>query len=122
MSYINKLTIAREFRNNPTHAESTLWNAIKRDQILGYRFRRQYVVAGFILDFYCPRLRLAIEVDGEIHNLSANQIKDAGRENIIKQNNINIIRFTNKEIEENIITVLTNLKKYIKNIEQKNYT
>ncbi len=122
MSYINKLSIAREFRNNPTRAENILWNAIKRNQILGYRFRRQYVVTGFILDFYCPKLRLAIEVDGEIHSLNSNQIKDLERENIIKQYNIYIIRFTNKEIEENIITALTNLKKYIKNIEQKNYT
>mgnify|MGYP000875158092 CR=1 FL=1 len=121
MSYINKLTIAREFRNNPTRAENILWNAIKRDQILGYRFRRQYIVAGFIIDFYCPKLRLGIEVDGEIHNLDDNRIRDLERENIISQYNINIIRFTNKEIKDNILTVLNNLKAKIKNIEQKNY-
>lgn len=121
MSYINKLTIAREFRNNPTRTENILWNAIKRDQIFGYRFRRQYVVAGFIIDFYCPKLRLGIEVDGEIHNLDDNRIRDLERENIINQYNINIIRFTNKEIKDNILTVLNNLKAKIKNIEQKNY-
>ncbi len=120
MSYINKLTIAREFRKNPTRAENILWNAIKRDQISGYRFRRQYVVAGFIIDFYCPKLRLGIEVDGEIHNLDSNKIKDLERENIINQYNINIIRFTNKEIENRILTVLNNLKTKIKNIEKEN--
>ena len=121
MSYINKLILARQFRNNPTQAENKLWRILKQDQLLHYRFRRQYVVAGFILDFYCPKLKLGIEVDGKIHNLKNNKNYDVIRENIIKQYNINIIRITNEEIERDLLTVLQKLKRYIKNIEQ-NYS
>jgi len=119
MSYINKFIIAREFRNKPTKGEDKLWKLINKDQIFNYRFRRQYVIAGFILDFYCPKLKLGLEVDGSIHNIKDNIDYDLKRENIIKQYNIKIIRFTNKEIENNILTALRKLKDYIKNTEQK---
>jgi len=117
MSYINKLILARELRNNPTQAEDKLWKILKRDQILGYRFRRQYIIAGFILDFYCPKLKLAIEVDGGIHNTKENKEYDKERENIIKQYDISIIRITNEDIEGNILNVLKNLKEHINNIK-----
>lgn len=121
MSYINKLIIAREFRNKPTKHEEKIWKLIKQKQILGYGFRRQYVIAGYILDFYCIELKLAIEVDGKIHDLKANKEYDLKRENIIKQYNINLIRFTNEDIDNNILTVLRNLKEYINNLEQKKF-
>ncbi|MCX6793007.1 MAG: endonuclease domain-containing protein [Candidatus Falkowbacteria bacterium] len=121
MSYINKLILAREFRNNPTQAENKLWRLINRDKIFGYRFRRQYVMAGYILDFYCPALKLGIEVDGKIHDLRDNINYDIKREHIIKLYNIDIIRLTNKEIEDDILSVLKKLTNYIKNIEKKYY-
>jgi len=121
MSYINKIILAREFRNKPTKTENRLWQVINRDKILGYRFRRQYIIAGFILDFYCPKLKLGIEVDGSIHNLKDNIGYDLKRENIIKQYNINIIRFTNEDVENNVLTVLKRLNEHIKSIEQKPY-
>ncbi|MCX6793194.1 MAG: endonuclease domain-containing protein [Candidatus Falkowbacteria bacterium] len=117
MSYINKLIIAKEFRNKPTAAEDKLWKVIKDKQILGYKFRRQYVIAGFILDFYCPKLKLGIEVDGSIHNIQTNKNYDMTREDIIRQYNINIIRITNAEVENNILTALKRLKEYIKSIK-----
>jgi len=117
MSYINKLVIAREYRHKPTQSEDKLWKLIREKQILGYKFRRQYVVAGFILDFYCPALKLGIEVDGSIHDIKENIDYDIERENIIKQDNINIIRITNAEIENNILTVLKSLKEYIRDIK-----
>lgn len=117
MSYINKLIIAREFRNNQTRAENKLWKLIRQKQILNYRFRRQYVVAGFILDFYCAKLKLGIEVDGGVHNIKENKEYDKEREEIIKQYNIAIVRITNKDIENNIFNVLKNLKEYIRNIQ-----
>ena len=117
MSYINKLRIAREFKHKPTIAENKLWKLIKEKQILDYKFRRQYVIAGYILDFYCPALKQGIEVDGSIHDIKENKDYDITREDIIKQHNINIIRITNAEIENNILTVLKRLKKYIKDIK-----
>ena len=84
--------------------------------MLKYKFRRQYIVAGFILDFYCPKLRLGIEVDGEIHNTKDNQEYDRKREDIIRQYNIKIIRIKNEDIESNILNVLKKIKTEIKNI------
>lgn len=117
MSYKSKREIAKEFRKQPTSSEWKLWQIIKEKHILGYKFRRQYVVAGFIIDFYCPSLRLGIEVDGAIHYVKKNIERDLKREQIIKKYRINIIRITNQEIEADPIQVLRRLKDYIKNIQ-----
>jgi len=117
MYYIKKSSLAREFRKNPTSSENILWQAIRKRKIYGFKFLRQYVIAGFILDFYCSKLKLGIEVDGKIHNLKDNNDYDLKRENIIKQYNIKIIRFTNEDIENDILTVLKNLKDYINNMK-----
>jgi len=118
MSYINKLSLAREFRNRPTKAEEKLWKVIRQDQIFGYRFRRQYVIAGFILDFYCPKLKLGIEIDGRIHDRANIKTYDIERENIIKQYNIRIIRFTNEEVDNNITGIIDEIKSFIKNLQK----
>ena len=57
----------RELRRNMTSAEVTLWQMLKGKQVGGFKFRRQFGVGPFVLDFYCPVLRLAIELDGEYH-------------------------------------------------------
>jgi very-short-patch-repair endonuclease len=57
----------RALRNNATKAERILWEKLKRKGLLGYKFRRQHSVGKFIMDFYCPELQIAIEVDGESH-------------------------------------------------------
>jgi very-short-patch-repair endonuclease len=59
---------ARQHRSNPTPAEERLWDAIRRRQVGGARFRRQHPIAGFVLDFCCPERRLVVEVDGPIHD------------------------------------------------------
>ena len=58
---------ARKLRNNLTTAEALLWSALRNKQLAGLRFRCQHPVGNFILDFYCPSLKLVIEVDGRIH-------------------------------------------------------
>lgn len=70
----------KEFRNNPTPAEKLLWKHINKDKILGMRFLRQYGVGPYILDFYCSKIRLGIEVDGEIHKGKENKFFDKERE------------------------------------------
>ena len=57
----------KRLRNNATIAEKILWEELKGSKLLGYKFRRQYGVGPFVVDFYCPRLKLAIEVDGSYH-------------------------------------------------------
>lgn len=66
-----KLMLAKQFHRETTPAERTLWKAVRRKQVQGFRFRRQQVIEGFIVDFYCHGARLVIEVDGEIHAFKA---------------------------------------------------
>ncbi len=118
MSYKNKVLLARTFRSNPTKAEKIMWQILKDNNILGYKFRRQHIIVGYILDFYCQKLKLGIEVDGAIHNLQENMNADITRQNILKQYGIEIIRITNQEIESNPVLVLQRLKVQIKSIIQ----
>jgi very-short-patch-repair endonuclease len=102
-----KLKLAKEFRRKMTPAERKLWKAVRRDQIDGFHFRRQQVIDGFIVDFYCDSARLVVEVDGEVH-----AFKTAGdrlRDQILKSNGLRVLRVTNE-------AVLTNLPRVVAKI------
>lgn len=97
VNYIKDLTeMAKANRHNPTEAEDIIWQKILRGKKLGYKFSRQKPVNRFILDFYCSKLNLAIEIDGGYH------IKKKGtdemRDRFLYQIGIHTIRFTNEEI------------------------
>ena len=62
-----KVALAKANRHEPTPAEATAWSLLRNRRCLGLKFRRQHVIRGFIVDFYCPELNLAIEVDGTVH-------------------------------------------------------
>jgi very-short-patch-repair endonuclease len=64
----DKLGRARLFRQSPTSSEAMLWQGLRRRLVVGLKFRRQHVIAGYVVDFYCPALRLVIEVDGGVHD------------------------------------------------------
>lgn len=97
---------ARELRKNPTPAEKIIWGFLRNRQMKGYKFRRQYPIERFILDFYCPKLKLAIEIDGGYHQECEQQKLDSFRERLIRDYDIRIIRFTNEQISGNIDVVL----------------
>ena len=61
-------TLRQSLRNNATATEAILWKALKGKQIDGLKFRRQFGLGPYVLDFYCPEIRLCIELDGDIHN------------------------------------------------------
>jgi very-short-patch-repair endonuclease len=105
----------RELRNNMTHAEVILWNEIK-SKILGERFLRQYSIGSDIVDFYCPRLKLAIEVDGLTHNTDEEIEKDKIRQERIENLNIKFLRFTNPEIYCDLYEVLEKIKAKIEEL------
>ena len=85
-------------RWNMTEAEQLLWKEIRLKKLQGCRFRRQFSVKGFVLDFYAPKLKLAIEVDGGIHSREENQIYDKAREQLLNSLGIEFLRFTNDDI------------------------
>jgi len=99
-----KVEIARKLRKQQTSAEERLWWLLRNRFMLGYKFRRQFVYKGFILDFYCPAVRLGIEVDGKVHLKQKDY--DIARQRILNNHNIKIIRFTNNEIFNKPVQVL----------------
>ncbi len=94
-------------------AELVLWSKLKSKGLDAYKFRRQYSVAEFVIDFYCPRLKLAIEVDGDSHFSEGSEICDKARQDFIESFGISFLRFTNKEIYENLDEVLVKIEDYI---------
>lgn len=100
----------RALRNNMTPAEAALWKVLQRSQIDGRKFRRQHSVAGHILDFYCASERLAIELDGA-HHYTVNGIEnDAERTAALSGYNIRVIRFENKEVFEQLDSVIERIR------------
>src|SRR6516164_5492560 len=95
----------RELRKTPTLAERMLWERLRGRRFRGLRFLRQYSVQEFILDFYCPALRLAIEVDGAGHQGEA-ATYDRERDAILTAHNIQIVRFWNEQVLGDIDSVL----------------
>ena len=71
----------KELRSNGTKYEATLWLILKNRQIDGVRFRRQFSVGEYILDFYCPELKLGIELDGQGHYTIEGSLRDGSRDN-----------------------------------------
>ncbi|MCL4135486.1 UNVERIFIED_CONTAM: hypothetical protein GTU68_067449 [Idotea baltica] len=88
----------RHLRNNGTSAEATLWKFIQRSQLKGRKFRRQHSVDNYILDFYCPSERLAIELDGDHHFSPAGWLHDQERDDALKKQGITVLRFENDEV------------------------
>lgn len=85
----------RALRNPATPAESTLWLLLKGKQLDGRKFRRQHSIGPYILDFYCPSEKLAIELDGEQHFMEEGIRRDERRTNYLRDVGITVLRFEN---------------------------
>ena len=96
----------QRLRNSAPNAEMLLWQKIRRKQIGDAKFRRQYGVERFVLDFYCPQLKLAIEVDGPTHKGTESEENDRIRQDFIENLGIQFLRFTNAEIYQNLDGVI----------------
>lgn len=103
----------RELRERATGAEDFLWEHLRNGKLSGVRFKRQYSAAQFVLDFYAPALKLAIEVDGPIHTKTDRIEHDILRTEFLKNADINVIRFSNKEVQNNVYKVLERIKQII---------
>lgn len=100
--------LSRENRKNPTPAESQIWHIILKKKYLGYKFLRQKPINQFILDFYCPKLLLDIEVDGDSH--VNRKEHDIGRNQILSSIGIKTIRYNNDVILNNLCFVSEDIK------------
>ena len=101
--YNNNLKIYnRELRNNMTDAESRLWSTIRMKQINSCQFYRQRIIGDYIVDFYCPRAKLVIEVDGGQHYSDDMAEVDRKRDDYLKNLGLKVLRFNNTEVLTNI--------------------
>ena len=96
-----KLPERKHLRNNSTAAESTLWKALRCRQIDGLKFRRQHSIGAYIMDFYCPEIKLCIELDGNVHDDYLQHHSDIIRTKFINEQGITIFRFSNECVYHN---------------------
>lgn len=96
----------KELRHTMPDAEIIMWSRLNRRQMLGHKFRRQYSVGSYVLDFYCPELKLAIEIDGDTHFRNGADEYDKVRQEEIEQYGIKFLRFMNTEVYHNLNGVL----------------
>ncbi len=89
---------AHKLRENMTEAEKLLWEELRLKKVNGYKFRRQHPLGIHILDFYCFKKKLGIELDGRYHETKTQQEADNIRTDILAKQNIKIIRFKNEEV------------------------
>jgi len=104
---------AQEMRKNPTESEKVLWNILRKFRYKGYIFRRQHPIDIFIADFYCHKLKLIVEVDGEVHDSEQAMEYDDGRSAELEKYGLNIIRFTNYQVLKEPDKVTNHIQSYI---------
>ena len=100
----------QELRRNQTDAEKVFWSKIRNRQLHGLKFFRQYSIGPYIIDFYCPELKLAVELDGGQHNEREGRNYDLARTEYLKAGGIIVLRFWNHEVLCDIQAVLSKLE------------
>ena len=107
-----KKQFARDLRKSQTLAETQVWKLLRSRRYLEYKFRRQHVIEGFVIDFFCKELKLGIEVDGGIHQNRKEY--DSIRQMIIESEGIKIIRISNTEIKKDPKALFMKIKQAIR--------
>jgi len=103
LSYDKKLkTLSQHLRKNMTDAENMLWLKLRRKQLKGGQFYRQKIIGKYIVDFYCPKANLVIELDGGQHYSETGQAKDRTRDDGLREMGIKVLRFSDRDVFENI--------------------
>jgi very-short-patch-repair endonuclease len=99
-----------DLRQNPTAAESVLWKNLQNSQLDGKKFRRQHSIGPYIVDFYCPEFRVAVEVDGAKHMTLIGSEEDAKRDEFLGKLNVRVLRFENRLVFESLELVLNAIR------------
>ncbi|RKY94255.1 MAG: hypothetical protein DRQ13_08475, partial [Ignavibacteriae bacterium] len=109
----------RKLRQNQTNAEELVWRYLRNKQMLGYKFKRQYSLDHFVIDFYCPELKLAVELDGESHNNPEQREYDIKRQKYLEEFNIKFVRIKDDELQGNPNKAFLKIEDSIKLLEKK---
>ena len=102
----------KTLRRNAPQQEGILWQYVKNRKINNQKFKRQYSIGRYVVDFYCPALKLVIEIDGDYHLQESVKKYDTERQNFMESMDINCLRFSNRDIEENIDVVINKISSY----------
>jgi very-short-patch-repair endonuclease len=102
--------VARSLRRNATSVERRLWQGLRREQVAGFRFRRQVPLGGFIADFACLEARLVVEVDGATHSTDQEIERDTARSTALRAQGFDVLRFTNADVYRNVEGVLETIR------------
>jgi very-short-patch-repair endonuclease len=102
-----KWELARSFRRHMTAAEGVLWNHLRAGRLQGWHFRRQQIIDGFVVDFYCHAVGLIVEVDGPVHERRADY--DESRSQVFADRGLRVLRFTNDEVVDALPIVLEHI-------------
>lgn len=105
--------LRRALRHSPTEAEARLWSRLRRSQLAGEKFRRQHSIGNYVLDFYCPEVRLAVELNGSVHSHPVSAERDIARTDFLERLNVRVLRFENRLVFENLDGVLEAIKSYL---------
>ena len=106
----NQKLLRQTLRNNTTSAEAILWRALKGKQVDGLKFRRQFGIGPYVLDSYCPEIRLGIELDGGVHKTSYTNEYDKMRTMFLSENRIRVLRFDNEVVYNNVEWIIEEIK------------
>ena len=102
---------AQELRQSMTPAETQLWNRLRANRLHGWHFRRQQIIDGSIVDFYCHKAGLVIEIDGPIHQ--KHQVEDAERTKMLQSRSLTVLRFSNRDVMNDMKTVLQTILNHL---------
>jgi very-short-patch-repair endonuclease len=109
LPHARSTTHAREMRKNLTPPEARLWQALRGRALGGLKFRRQHPVGPFILDFYCVSARLAVEIDGVLHTLGDNPVRDDSRDRWLGRHGVTVLRIQAQHVLDRLDVVLTEI-------------
>jgi very-short-patch-repair endonuclease len=110
LQYIKKV-FTRSLRKEQTREEAIVWNLLRNRKFMNLKFRRQHDIEGFIVDFYCHQLRLAVEIDGKIHDKQKDY--DELRQDLISGKGIRFVRVTNDEVSRDINILFERIRSFI---------
>jgi very-short-patch-repair endonuclease len=109
----SNLTAMKPFRRSLraalTPAEACLWTALRGSQLAGRKFRRQHSFGSYVIDFYCPQEKLAVELDGAAHDSAAAEAKDEARDAFLGALGIRVLRYENRDVVDNLEGVLLDI-------------
>lgn len=108
------IDIARKLRKLQTPWESKLWYLLRDKRLKDVKFRRQYPIGKYVVDFCCISKKLVLEIDGSHHNRIENKVKDADRDSFIESRGYKILRIWNNDLENNLEGVLQEINKFLK--------